>query len=175
MFGKAAQMNESDPARDNWISDAILIHASALLVGAKAIVVRGASGAGKSSLVLDLLATVATDGRFAMLIGDDRVAIEARNGRLVVRAAPTIAGLIERRGQGIARVDFEPAGIVGLIVDLEPGEPDRLPEIAEKCARLCGITVPRLQVAGFGEPRTRAVLAAIDAQAWMPDDEPPAE
>jgi len=140
----------------------VVIHASALLVGAMAVIVRGASGAGKSSLVLDLIETLNGEGRFAMLIGDDRVAVEALNGRLVVRSAPTIAGLIERRGHGIARLQFEPAGIVGLVVDLVTGEPSRMPERADQSTDLCGITLRRIEMTGYGEPRTRSVLAAID-------------
>jgi serine kinase of HPr protein (carbohydrate metabolism regulator) len=145
------------------VGPSAVIHASALLVGPMAVIVRGASGAGKSSLVLDLIETLSAEGRFAMLIGDDRVAVEAVNQRLIVRAAPTIAGLIERRGHGIARLEFEPAGIVGLVVDLVTGEPTRMPEMADQSTDLCGITLRRMQIAGFGEPRTRLVLAAIDA------------
>jgi serine kinase of HPr protein (carbohydrate metabolism regulator) len=144
--------------------DATMIHASALLVGAVAVVVRGSSGAGKSALVLDLLAVLAGEDRFARLIGDDRVTIEARNGRVVVRHAPSIAGLIEHRGHGIVQADFEPAGIVGLIVDLVEGEPGRLPDVMDQSVDLCGVSVRRIEIAGFGPPRTRSVLTAIDAE-----------
>ena len=153
-------------------SGAHIVHASALLVGPTAVVVRGASGAGKSTLVLDLIATLTAEGRFAMLIGDDRVAVEAVNGRLVVRAPPRIAGLIERRGHGIERVTFEPAGVVDLIVDLVVGEPARSPATAALMTELCGITVRRIEIAGYGEPRTRAVLAAIDQETMDGDTMP---
>ncbi len=146
-----------------------MIHASALLVGATAIIVRGSSGAGKSALVLDLLAILAAEGRFAALIGDDQVFVEAANGRVIVSGAPTIAGLIERRGHGIVRLAFEPAGIVGLVVDLVSGEPNRLPAVADQSTALCGLAVRRIEIAGFGEPRTRAVLAAIDEEIAPPD------
>ncbi len=139
-----------------------IIHASAILVGASAVVIRGASGSGKSALILNLLSTLSAAGRFASLIGDDRVALEAHNGRLIVRAVQTIAGLIERRGQGIQRQTFEPAGLVGLIVDLRDGEPTRMPEAGMQQVTLCGVTVKRIELAGFGEPRTGDVLAALD-------------
>src|SRR5262249_47734473 len=75
------------------------VHASAVLVGARAVLIRGPSGAGKSRLALDLLATHAA-GRpcFARLVGDDRVLLERAGGRLLVRPAASLAGLLEVRG-----------------------------------------------------------------------------
>ena len=91
------------------------LHASAVLVGAKAVLIRGASGAGKSRLAWQLLQSGLA---FTRLIGDDRVQLEGRGGRLLVRPAATLAGLIEIRGLGIRRVDYEPVAVLGLVVDL---------------------------------------------------------
>ena len=78
------------------------IHASAVLVGARAVLIQGPSGSGKSSLAMSLL-QAAEDGAlpFARLIGDDRVHVEAAHGRLLVRPAAALAGQIEVRGLGI--------------------------------------------------------------------------
>ena len=67
-----------------------------MLVGARAVLIRGPSGAGKSRLAFELL-DAARDGRlrFARLVGDDRVHLESVNGRLLVRPARSLAGLIE--------------------------------------------------------------------------------
>ena len=46
--------------------------------------------------------------RFARLVGDDRVHRRAAGGRLLVRPAPALAGLIEVRGLGIRRLAHEP-------------------------------------------------------------------
>ncbi len=146
-----------------------MVHASALLVGATAVLVRGPSGSGKSSLVLDLIATLAAEGRFAMLIGDDYVSVEALNGRLIARAAPTVTGLIERRGYGVVGHDFEPAGIVGLVVDLVADQPDRLPESIDQRTELCGLTVKRIAISCADGRQSRSVLAAIDEEIAMPD------
>ena len=81
---------------------ATTVHASAVLVGARAVLIRGPSGAGKSRLALDLIAAAAAGRlRFARLVGDDRVHLEKSGGRLLVRPAAALAGLIELRGTGI--------------------------------------------------------------------------
>ena len=77
------------------------VHASAVLVGARAVLIRGPSGSGKSRLVLDLIDAARRGSLdFARLVGDDRVHLETAGGRLLVRPAPALAGIIEVRGAG---------------------------------------------------------------------------
>jgi serine kinase of HPr protein (carbohydrate metabolism regulator) len=138
------------------------IHASAVLVGARAVLVRGPSGAGKSRLALELIeASGRRSVRFARLVGDDRVHVEAAGGRLLVRPAPALAGLIELRGLGILRRDHEACAVVGLVVDLDAEDAERLPE--RRDAVIEGIALPRLAVAK-GLPPLAAVLA-VTSQA----------
>ena len=87
------------------------IHASAVLVGARAVLIRGPSGSGKSRLALALL-HAAAQGLipFARLVADDRAHVEAAHGRLLVRPAEALAGLIEVRGLGIRRVPYRAGG-----------------------------------------------------------------
>src|SRR5215472_4006684 len=93
------------------------VHASAVLVGARAVLIRGPAGSGKSSLALALVRAAQTGLlRFARLVGDDRVHLAASHDRLLVRPAAALAGLIEVRGAGIIRLDHEPAAVVGLMV-----------------------------------------------------------
>ena len=62
------------------------IHASAVLVGDRAVLIRGPSGSGKSRLAFDLLmAGRAGQIAPATLIGDDRVHIGEHEGQLTVR------------------------------------------------------------------------------------------
>jgi HPr kinase/phosphorylase len=133
------------------------IHASAVLIGARAALIRGPSGAGKSRLALELIAA-ARGGqlRFARLIGDDRVHLENACGRLLVRPAPALAGLIELRGSGIRSLEYEPCGVVGLVIDLAAADAERLPE--RQTIELEGISLPRLVVAA-GAAALPAVLA----------------
>lgn len=143
------------------------IHASAVLVGARAVLIRGPSGAGKSRLALEL---IQSEHRFAppftRLVGDDRVHVQAAGGRLLVRPAEPLAGLLEVRGLGIITVPHEPCAIVGLVVDLAAGA-DRLPDVAQRQTELEGITLPRLAVAA-GEPALPLVLAQLTSagKAW---------
>jgi len=123
------------------------IHASAVLVGAHAVLIRGPSDAGKSQLAWQLINAAPAQIPFARLVGDDRLFVEARHGRLVVRPAPELAGLIEIRGLGIRRLPHEPCAVVGLVVDLAAADADRLPAREALRTEILGITLPRLAVA----------------------------
>ena len=134
------------------------IHASAVLTGPRAVLIRGPAGSGKSELAWALIQAADTGLiRFARLVGDDRVHVEAAHGRLLVRPAETLAGLIEVRGLGIRRLPFEPLAAVGLLVDLGVADAERLPASSE--SSLAGITLPRLAVA----PGRNAILMLIAA------------
>ena len=124
------------------------IHASAVLIGPKAALIRGPAGSGKSQLAWQLLQS-AQDGTlpFTRLVADDRAHIEARAGRLLVRPAPALAGLIEIRGLGIRRLPYEPVAAVGLVVDLAAADAGRLPAREAGQTTLEGVTLARLAVA----------------------------
>jgi HPr kinase/phosphorylase len=129
------------------------IHASAVLVGARAVLIRGPSGSGKSRLALALLHAAAQSLiPFARLVADDRAHVEARHGRLLVRPAEALAGLIEIRGLGLRRVSYEPLAVVGLLVELGQAEAERLPDPARQQAEIAGITLPRLTIAADADP-----------------------
>jgi serine kinase of HPr protein (carbohydrate metabolism regulator) len=124
------------------------IHASAVLTGRLAVLIRGPSGSGKSALALGLIDAAACGAiAFARLVGDDRVHVEATNGRLIVRPPSALAGQIEIRGLGVRRIDFEPMASVGLIVDLAAPDAARMPGPDSLEARISGIVLPRLPVA----------------------------
>ena len=125
---------------------AATLHASCVVVGEAGLVIRGASGSGKSSLARQILREGERGGLFARLVCDDRVRLESRNGRVVASPVAAIAGRIEVRGIGLVTVPFERAAIVRWVVDLSE-DPARLPEPAEAMVPLCGVAVPRLQAA----------------------------
>jgi HPr kinase/phosphorylase len=136
------------------------IHASAVLVGARAVLIRGPAGSGKSRLALELIAAGQSGPlRFARLVGDDRVHLEAAHGRLLVRPAAALAGLIEVRGLGIRKLPYEPSAVVGLVVDLG-AEAERLPQADQQRTELEGVGLARLAVAA-GEPALPAVLSLL--------------
>ena len=72
---------------------------------------------------------------FARLVADDRAHVEAVHGRLLVRPAPALAGLIEVRGLGIRRVPHEPLAVVGLVVELGQPDAERLPDPTRTASR----------------------------------------
>lgn len=137
------------------------IHASAVLVGARAVLIRGPTGSGKSRLALALIQAGASGALpFARLVGDDRVHVEAAHGRALVRPADTLAGLIEVRGLGIRRVPFEPLAAVNLVIDLAATDAERLPAPESAVTEVAGITLPRLAVAPGADP-VGLVIAAL--------------
>jgi serine kinase of HPr protein (carbohydrate metabolism regulator) len=137
------------------------IHASAVLVGPKAVLIRGASGSGKSLLAWNLI-NAASQGLlpFARLVGDDRLQVMSRSGRLLVQPAQALSGLIEIHGLGIRRLPFEPVAAVGWVVDLAAADAARLPATEAATASIAEVNVTRLAVAA-GMAALPIVLAAL--------------
>jgi serine kinase of HPr protein (carbohydrate metabolism regulator) len=133
------------------------IHATAVLTGATALLIRGEPGSGKSRLALRLIQTLP----FARLVGDDRVHLEARNGRLLARPADTLAGLLEVRGLGVQKVPYETLAVIGQVLDFEPAA-ERLPEPDGQKTVIFGVTLPRIALPASGDPLP-AVLATLPA------------
>jgi serine kinase of HPr protein (carbohydrate metabolism regulator) len=143
---------------------AATVHASAVRVGDRAVLIRGASGAGKSRLAFDLiLAGRAGQIPEAMLIGDDRVYLEAVAGELLVRPAHELAGLIEVRGLGLVRLGHLERAPLALVVDLvAESAVERLPDPAR--AELLGVALPLLALAPFqGSAAAKVRLAVLSA------------
>ena len=142
----------------------VSIHASAVEVGNRAVLIRGPSGAGKSRLALDLIMA----GRTGLidktvLVGDDRVYLATLGGEIEVGPVQPLAGLIEVRGLGIRRCDFVEHATVGLVVDLAADDAERLPPPEALSTRISGVEIPRIPVgAGFSPlPLVVAALTTI--------------
>ena len=141
------------------------VHASAVLVGDRAVLIRGPSGAGKSRLAFDLiLAGRAGQLPPAVLVGDDRVHLDTVAGQLWVRPARELAGLIEIRGLGIRRCDFAIKAIVGIVVDLAAGDAERLPPPEALSIQLNGVVLPRIPI-GIGYDPLPLIAAALTTTA----------
>lgn len=123
----------------------VTIHASGVVFREAGVLIRGRSGAGKSSLAMSLLTVGSQAGCFVRLVGDDRIELSRHGGRLVARGHAAIQGLIELRGQGIVRVAYEPAVVLRLVVDLLPAEElARYPSAADLNIEVCGVKLQRL-------------------------------
>jgi serine kinase of HPr protein (carbohydrate metabolism regulator) len=151
------------------------VHASAVLVENRAVLIRGPSGAGKSHLAFDLI-LAGRSGQLppAVLVGDDRVHLEASNGQLVVRPVRELAGLIEIRGLGIRRCDFTGEAIVGLVIDLSAADAERLPPPEALQTHICGVQIPRIPV-GASYAALPLVVAALTMTASSSSTQPSAD
>jgi serine kinase of HPr protein (carbohydrate metabolism regulator) len=147
------------------------VHASAVLVGTRAVLIRGPSGAGKSRLAFDLILAGRT-GQIppAVLVGDDRVHLWVSGGQLMVRPAPQLAGLIEIRGLGIRRCEFAKEAVLGLVVDLAAPDAERLPPPERLQTRIHGVEIPRIPVErGFAAlPLVVAMLTTTEGTDSRP-------
>ena len=137
------------------------VHASAVMVGDRAVLIRGPSGSGKSRLAFDLILA----GRSgvipaAILIGDDRILLSAKDGVLVAEGSPQLAGMIEIRGLGIRRMDFAASGTVCVAVDLSAPDAERLPPPHATTTHIAGVELPRIPV-GKGHNPLPLVVAFL--------------
>ena len=156
-------MRTSEPPHEGEAATAT-VHASAVLTGNRAALIRGPAGSGKSRLALALIdAAVSGLIRFARLVADDRIDLTASHGRLLLRPPPALAGLIEVRGVGVRRLAFEAVAVAGLVVDLAAKEGERIPDESARVAEISGIRLLRLPVAP-GADAMAAVLATLRSE-----------
>lgn len=137
------------------------VHASAVMVGDRAILIRGPSGSGKSRLAFDLILA----GRSGVipattLIGDDRIVLIAKDGTLVAEGSPKLAGMIEIRGLGIRKIGFVASGKVVVVVDLSAPDAERLPPPHATSTHISGLELPRIPV-GKGHNPLPLVVAFL--------------
>jgi serine kinase of HPr protein (carbohydrate metabolism regulator) len=149
------------------MSEPATVHASAVLVGEHGVLIKGAPGSGKSSLLLGLLASGPAS---TWLIADDRVILTNAHGRLVASVPAVLSGLLEIRGQGIVRRTFVSPAQLHLVVDLVPlAQCDRMPLPANDRITIEGVLLPLLSLpAGIGDGPVR-IHAAL-ASRLAPED-----
>jgi serine kinase of HPr protein (carbohydrate metabolism regulator) len=110
-----------------------LTNIGCVAISGRGVLIEGEPGSGKSSLALALI------DRGAVLVGDDAVTLESRGDRLWALPPPNIAGLIEIRNVGLARLPTCSAPIA-LVLRLHPAAPRYL-EQAER-AEVSGHSLP---------------------------------
>ena len=127
----------------------VILHAGCVAVDGRGLLIRGASGAGKSALALQMMALGAE------LVGDDRILLDRDGDGLRARAAPNLAGLIEARGLGILKAAARDHCRIAAVIDLDRDEPDRLPPLRQ--TQLLGQSVTLL----YRVPGAHAAAAHI--------------
>jgi HPr kinase/phosphorylase len=126
------------------MADGQALHASCVVVGEAGVLIRGPAGSGKSRLAHDLILDAERLGRFARLVGDDRVRVCNRHGRLVATSVEAIAGKLEARGLGVLTMPYESSAILRMVIDCLPEHPPRLPAPDDRTVTLCGVSLPRI-------------------------------
>ena len=122
------------------------IHASCVIIGTKGLLIRGASGSGKSFLSEQLIELARAKGNLAELVSDDRVFLRVIDDRLVATAPTAIQGKLEVRGFGIGECVSFGGASVDLVVDLVSIDViERLPDIAVNPVLIHSQSVPSIR------------------------------
>ena len=131
------------------------VHGTCISQDGAGILIRGASGAGKSDLALRLIS------HGAYLIADDRVSLNAHKEQIIASAPKSLLGLIEVRGVGILHLPPSLPAPLRLVVDLvEHDDLERLPESV--FAKVLGINIKRIELWAFESSAISKVILALD-------------
>ena len=127
----------------------VLVHATTVAMGNRAVLLRGASGSGKSDLALRFLAdqsSFPSAGDARWLVADDQTHLSGSEGQVFAAPPASLAGLIEVRGVGLVTLPFKAHVPVVLVVDLvSAADVDRMPADDEAIDLLgCRIPLRRL-------------------------------
>lgn len=118
------------------------LHATAVFLDGRGILIIGPSGAGKSDLAIRLI------DAGAELVADDQVLARQVGGRMIVQAPESIAGKLEVRGFGIVDVAHRQEAVIDLVIDLKPGRDiERMPDPAVRM--IAGVGIPAVELDGF--------------------------
>lgn len=133
------------------------VHGTCVLLDDMGILLRGASGSGKSDLALRLIDSG------ALLVADDRVDITRTQDSLWAKPPEVLAGKLEVRGVGVMAMPFYPKAQIRLIVDLVADRAvERLP--LDLSASVLDIAIPCLKLDPFtasAPAKIRTMVAAL--------------
>ncbi|WP_324751529.1 HPr kinase/phosphatase C-terminal domain-containing protein [Roseovarius sp. Pro17] len=120
--------------------DAVTLHATSVAVAGRAVLIRGASGSGKSALALQLIALG------AVLVADDQTCLTRDGDNLMLDAPEAIRGQIEARGVGILNTPSAGPTPAALIVDMDASAAPRLP--LDERTSVLGVSLPLVRGSG---------------------------
>ncbi len=112
--------------------------ATCVAIGDRGLLIEGVPGSGKSSLALALI------DRGAILVGDDSLMVETRDGCLIARPHPQTHGLLEVRNLGLLHFPVREEVAVALVIRLDHEAP-RYIETADTVT-IEGITLPAIRL-----------------------------
>lgn len=119
------------------------VHATCVAIKHVGVLLRAASGVGKSDLAYRLI-----NEQGALLVADDQTVLTKDKSTVYASCKKGWLGQLELRGLGIVTVPHELNVPIGLAIDLvDRGEVPRLPDPAY--VTLLGVDVPVLQLHAF--------------------------
>ena len=141
---------------------AVNLHASAVQLAERGVIIFGASGSGKSALALELLREALRGDHQASLISDDRVDLFLINDSLFASPPAQLAGLIEVRGSGIHQTRYAASAQLHLAAELVvESQAERMPPQAPRLIAH-GAELPCLVLpGGHTAACARAILAHL--------------
>ncbi|MDR1827344.1 MAG: HPr kinase/phosphatase C-terminal domain-containing protein [Methylobacteriaceae bacterium] len=123
------------------------VHAGCVRWGPFGILIRGAAGAGKSTLARIILHEADCRGEYARLVSDDRTILSVSDGQLFASPHPLLQGKLEVRGLGLITVPFQPSARLHLladVIDAKDGVRTALPGDLSECP--LGVRLPLMKV-----------------------------
>ena len=148
--------------------DRLLLHGTSVALGDRAVLLRGASGTGKSDLAYRFLKLpTECSGEALHLIADDQVNL-VRTGNVIQVSPPaTIAGQLELRNIGILKMPYLAHVELGFIVDLRAqSEIARMPDWT-RTEELLGLPIPVIALAPFEASAALKLHAAFKKNAEL--------
>jgi serine kinase of HPr protein (carbohydrate metabolism regulator) len=138
------------------------VHANAVVLGDRCVMIIGESGAGKTGLSLFLIERFRAKGIFARLLSDDQLFLDMLpDKKLLCRTPDAIAGLVEIRGFQPSRVMFVREAVLDLVVRLVDSE--NAPRFQEALPQpMFGTTIACLDL-----PERDIQAAAQAVEAWF--------
>lgn len=152
---------------DEVLAKSTMIHAELVRIYGIGVLISGASGTGKSEIVLDLVK------RGHQLVADDRVDIYRIHNTLIGKTSPLISGYMELRGVGIIDVkrmygitSVATSAEIMLEVALEPYDPgadyDRIGLEEKQYSNYLGIKVLKMVIpVNYGRPMATVIETAV--------------
>ena len=131
-----------------------MVHASTVAIDGRAVLITGASGAGKSDLSLRLI-----DHGFT-LVSDDQTIVKREGDRLIASPPSQLAGKLEIRGIGIVDMPHESGVPVALMVELT-SDIQRLPDDSRERPFL-GLALPLVSIDAMTASAASKVALALD-------------
>ncbi|MGB0681756.1 MAG: HPr kinase/phosphorylase [Magnetovibrionaceae bacterium] len=137
------------------------VHGTALCFDGRGVLLRGASGSGKSDLALRLMQ------RGFHLIADDRVDVQVLGGEVIASPPTPLEGLLEVRGLGIFKGPFVAYHALHLVIDLVAANRiERLPEPGLTAGLFGEGDLPLVRLHAFEASAPDKVILAMQPGDW---------